>query len=349
MPWHRRKRMLVYFVGTVIVSALVLYWWPRAAPYAQFKTDSYVQAIDFSPDSKLLASGAVDGKITIWDVDAKQVRAALRGHRAEVRCLVFAPDGKMIASGGCDSQVRLWDPESGRELASLGVHKGWVLTVAFSPDSKILATAGGGPESSQGEVYLWDIFQRKLRLSLGTFENRVRALAFSPDGKFLVTRTEDGPTDIWDVVTGVKVRTLSVSSLGYHVLAFSPDGTMIAAGDWEPSAGIEAPHIVVVMNAETGQKLARFMRGSRFGVSSLSFSRDSKLLAIGSTASSGSLEKMGELKLFDVKGGQEIASRRYSRELYRVAFSTNGEFLATAGGSARHGQIILWKMSALLP
>jgi RNA polymerase sigma factor (sigma-70 family) len=78
----------------------------------------------FSPDGKLLASGAGDvasrdNLVRFWDVATGKELRQCRGHTAIIRCFAFASDGKTLASGSADRTVRLWDPATGKELRRL--------------------------------------------------------------------------------------------------------------------------------------------------------------------------------------------------------------------------------------
>ncbi len=73
-------------------------------------------AIAFSPDGSLLASGADDHKIKIWDVESERELVTLSAHSQTVTALAFFNDsdrlasvGDRLASVGLDGQVVLWN------------------------------------------------------------------------------------------------------------------------------------------------------------------------------------------------------------------------------------------------
>ncbi len=57
-----------------------------------------VSALAISPDGKLLAVGAADNAIYLWNLLTGQELPPLVGHEAAVRALVFTPDGKRLVS-----------------------------------------------------------------------------------------------------------------------------------------------------------------------------------------------------------------------------------------------------------
>lgn len=76
-----------------------------------------VVSVAFSPDSKTLASGSLDGTVRLWQVPAGKQTAVLKGHGLaalkgieydEVYAVAFSPDENILASGAKDGTVLLW-------------------------------------------------------------------------------------------------------------------------------------------------------------------------------------------------------------------------------------------------
>ncbi|SEG99985.1 WD40 repeat [Nonomuraea solani] len=128
----------------------------------------------FSPDGALLAAGAADGSVVVWDVATGRRRGVLRGHTGRITSLAFA--GNLLVSGSGDRSARLWDAAAARPHAvPLTGHTGPVQAVAFGPDGGVVATA-----SRDRTVRLWDTATgRPLGPPLAGHGGAVGALAFA--------------------------------------------------------------------------------------------------------------------------------------------------------------------------
>jgi WD40 repeat protein len=110
----------------------------------------WVNSVAFSPDGRLLASGAL--AIKLWEVASGSEVRTLTGHTSWVNSVAFSPDGRLLASGSWDHTIKLWEVATGREVRTLTGHTWYVNSVAFSPDGRLLASG-----SWDTTIKLWDI------------------------------------------------------------------------------------------------------------------------------------------------------------------------------------------------
>jgi WD40 repeat protein len=118
---------------------------------------SEIHQVAVSPEGPLVAAGAEDGKLRVWDVSdpsqPQEIKAPRsrrgNGSKPPVYAVAFSPDGTLLASAGKDRQVVLW--RVAREGPGLAVRAtrgsltqtGITFSLAFSPDGKTLAAGNG--------------------------------------------------------------------------------------------------------------------------------------------------------------------------------------------------------------
>ena len=110
------------------------------------------QAIAFSPDGTILASGREDHTIRLWDVVTGACLAVLSGHTGRVRSVAFNPITSTLASGSEDHAIKLWDLQTHQCLHTFTGHSEQICSIAFSPSGQLLAS-GGRDEA----IRLWEI------------------------------------------------------------------------------------------------------------------------------------------------------------------------------------------------
>ena len=160
--------------------------------------DLYIRSVCFSPDGKLLATGAEDRKIRVWDINSGKIRNTFDGHEQDIYSLDFARSGRLIASGSGDKTVRLWDIESNSQVLVLSIEDG-VTTVAMSPDGRFVAAG-----SLDKSVRVWDSSSgyliERLEGAQG-HKDSVYSVAFSPSGRELVSGSLDKTIKMWELGT----------------------------------------------------------------------------------------------------------------------------------------------------
>jgi WD40 repeat protein len=98
-------------------------------------------ALEFSPDGRLLASGGSDDYLRVWDVRSGRPLVARVAHQGPVEGVGFSPDGHWIVTAGPIS-AGVWDATSGQPLLLLHGPTQPLHAALFTRDGKTIVTAG---------------------------------------------------------------------------------------------------------------------------------------------------------------------------------------------------------------
>lgn len=179
-------------------------------------TSSFV----FSPDSKKLYAANGDGTLSEWDVKSGKEIRSWKAHEDFAYKLMFSPDHKLLASFG-DSVVKLWDTSTLREVKALSMpHAPGIRTVpsalSFSRNGQLIAASHVGVDQKQNSyayirAMVWNVKTGEQLFTLEEQKFDINGLVFTRDNRFLLTGSVDTTIVFWDMKTGQKTRTLTLS------------------------------------------------------------------------------------------------------------------------------------------
>ena len=282
-----------------------------------------VYSLSFSPDGTRIASGWLDRKILIWDVDHPDSPETLAGHSSPVFALAFSADGKTLISGGTDRTVQKWDLSATlRKPEPLSGYAEEIYSLAIDNQNQVFAGTG------KGTIAVWNLAAHQPRLAdqinLPLDPNDyVRCVSLLGDhGQSIAFGTSAGTIFIWNLAKSELATSLQAHKSPVLCIASSPDGKTWASASDEG---------IMFWNAD-GKPLGG-MHGEKGAVSALAFSPDGQLLASNTSGM--------EIVLWDGKS-QKLLDTPFIGHAGRVnslAFSPDGKKLAAGDADEK---VILW-------
>ncbi|MEU6778840.1 TIR domain-containing protein [Nonomuraea angiospora] len=273
-----------------------------------------VYAVAFARTRDLLATGASDGAVLLWDSLTGECLHALKGHADGVWPVRLSPSGDLVAAGGGDGVVRVWETATGRLAHALEGHQAPIYTASFG--HSVLVTG-----DAAGVVRVWDLTSGQVKETLDGHRGSVYRAVHSPDRRLLATGDEAGTVRLWDTATWQPLHVLGGHAGSVYCVAFSPDGSLLATGDtagavrlWEASGesrGVHTTHAAAVYQ--------------------VTFSPDGQALASGDSG--------GVLRLQPVGGGRRVELTGHRSSVWPFAFRPDGQQIAT---SSNDGTVRLW-------
>ena len=347
--------------------------WRGGEEIRSFKAhDVPVLSMAYERTSTLLATGASDGGVRVWDVLNGFCTHNFRGGAGVVSTVRFHPSRPELFSCSADCRVRWWSLEKKRQLASLEAHNAVVTGLAFTGDGRTLFTAG-----RDQIIMAWDLPTKKPVATLPVREE-VEALVLLPgvggaEQHRLVTAGPSGWLRAWAYPSGKRVGEVQcpaaltgafldpasghlVATTYEHAILLHDPATLVRSrqivGSYDEVidvkfVGAAASHVAVATNTRdiqlvnVGTSDATVLQGHTAVVLSLDVSAD------GLTMVSGAKDNTVRLWRADADHvwhcvGQGVG---HNGDVGAVALARGGEEPLAASGS-RDNTLKLWRVPA---
>lgn len=276
---------------------------PSTALHVFEAHDGEVNAVRFSPGSRLLATGGMDRRVKLWEVVAGRCepKGALTGSNAGITSIEFDSAGSYLLAASNDFASRIWTVDDYRLRHTLTGHSGKVLSARFLLDnarivsgsydrtlklwdlrSKVcMKTVFAGSSCNDivcteqcvmsghfdKKVRFWDIRAESIVRELELL-GRVTSLDLNHDRSELLTCSRDDLLKIIDLRTNAVRQTFSAQGFkcgaDWTRVTFSPDGSYVAGGS--------ADGALYVWNVLTGKVDRTLDRNHNSAINSVSWS-----------------------------------------------------------------------------
>ncbi len=260
-----------------------------------------IESLAFSSDGKLLVAGggapSEYGEIQIWNLPDQKLMRSIKATNDTLYGVSLSSDGSRIAAGCADKTVRVFSVADGKEIMKCDNHIDWVFGTVFSTDGKRLVTA-----SRDKALKLIDIESGRLIDDVSRPREPLFCVARSPKEDLVVAGGDGGALRLFkmeprggrlaegDDKENSFVREFEKLPGPIHSLAFSPDGSLIAAGAESGEAR--------VFKVADGKRVAVMKgEGAVFGIT---FDPEGKLMATGG--------EDGKVRVFEAASGKQVRS-----------------------------------------
>ncbi len=292
-----------------------------------------VRSVTWSPDGKMLASGANDAQLLTWDLNGT---VHLKEQQTNaVRAVAWSPDGQQLVVGA-GNLVMFLSSMSGAALAQPAqVHTAAVTALAWSPRQPSRVVSGGLDK----RAVVWDTTTYMAQTIFTQHTTAIESASWAADGQTVATSSHGGVVRVWNAGSGQEVHGFFLDAqLPMRAVSFASSGGQLAVGGddgivrlWnglvcqqqgQSGFGTQCMDVPVSLQAHTGS------------VRTLGWSPDGRFLATGGDD--------GMLAIwYPAQHQTPLFKVRHNAPVLALAWSSNGKQVAAASGN----NVTIWGLN----
>ncbi|KAK8793424.1 hypothetical protein WA158_004783 [Blastocystis sp. Blastoise] len=168
-----------------------------------------INALDYSPDGSVIATGGEDSKVKLWNTNTGYCYITFKDHTASVTGVCFVKSGHALVTCSLDGTVRAFDLIRYRNFRTLTTPTPVQFTCVNVDSSGDIVAAGS---MDPFNIYIWSLRTGKLLDILEGHQGPISSVSFDPRGSLLMSTSWDHSAIIWDIFGGANKEVLDHNS-----------------------------------------------------------------------------------------------------------------------------------------
>ena len=187
------------------------------------KHKAFIKAITISNDCKFALSSSLDKDVCLWNLTTRSLITGMVASTYPATCLAFNAASSVGFIGSRDNKIVQWDLLGTETIESIQLPQGDVECLAVASDDSFLAVG-----LNSGHISITNLLLEQFPpMNIESHTGKVHSLQFDSTNFVLVSAGGDLIIKIWDVRSGILIRSISGGAEKIGRILLCPDDSEI--------------------------------------------------------------------------------------------------------------------------